>query len=70
MALSQNIIAFDVRFYDGQDWLSEWSEVRTGLPQMVEVNLAAQLGHEKNILRQSFLVNFPRWPKKVNHEKQ
>lgn len=60
--LAENIVAFDLLYYDGQEWLSSWPQDAGSLPQLIEINLAAKMPRQKNPIRQSLLVNLPRWP--------
>lgn len=62
--VSEVIAGFEVRFLDGQsnEWLDTWSEENQSLPLLVEVYLAAIVPGAKNIVKNSFLVSFPRWP--------
>lgn len=55
--LSDRIIAFQVRFYDGSEWLQEWPEEVEELPELVEVNLVGKVAENKPPVIRSLLVN-------------
>lgn len=62
MALSENIVGFDINYYDGKEWQRQWPEEQTALPKMMDVTLTIQLTHEQRTMQESFLVTFSRWP--------
>ena len=62
MPLSENIVGFDINYFDGSDWQRQWSEEEAALPQMMDVTLTMRLSHEERTMQESFLVSFPRWP--------
>lgn len=66
-AVAENIIAFEVRFLDGEhgEWVTEWSQENETLPELVEVNLVSKAPEQNNIVTNSFLVTYPRWPQKT-----
>jgi len=49
-----------MRFYDGQQWVSEWREELQSIPELVEVMLAAVPKGRGNPVMEKFTVNFPR----------
>ncbi len=70
--VAENIIAFGVRFFDAENnaWQTEWPEDAPALPQMVRVTLTARMPEQKNIVTDSFIVSFPRWPQETPKNKR
>lgn len=64
-AIAENIMGFQVRYYDGYDWYEEWSlEVEGTLPELLEVTLVGSESmntDQSAALMKSFVVNFPRF---------
>ena len=64
-AIAKNIVAFEVRYFDGLEWLPEWPLERNAFPQMVEVILPViesdQHGRQIPTTR-TMLATFPRLP--------
>lgn len=58
--IAENIDIFEVRFFDGQQWYLEWPEQMRTLPELVEVNIAAQLSSRRDMLEERFVVNLGR----------
>jgi len=58
--LAENIDAFEVRYFDGEDWFDEWPEEMEVLPQLIEVNIVAKQQEKGNPTMESFYVNFAR----------
>lgn len=58
--IAENINVFQVRFFDGQQWGSEWPEEMRSLPELVEVTLAIQPQEKGQLFVESFTVSFPR----------
>jgi general secretion pathway protein J len=56
-AIAEGIAFFELRFFDGTEWVSEWSEEMQSEPDLVEVNIAALSGEGTNLIRESFIVN-------------
>ncbi len=63
-ALADNIVGFKVRYMAGNknQWQESWNS-KTKLPDLVEIALAAQVPNSRKIIKNSFLVNFPRFGK-------
>lgn len=59
-AIAEGIDVFDVRYFDGQQWVSEWDEERRRVPELVEVTLASKPGPKVKAVMESFFVNFTR----------
>jgi general secretion pathway protein J len=58
--IAENIDVFQMRFYDGQQWVSEWREELQSIPEVVEVTLATMPEGRGNPVIEKFTVNFPR----------
>lgn len=58
--IADGIDAFEVRYFDGEEWSSEWPEDMQTLPQLIEVNIAAGRGGGERPIMESFIVNFAR----------
>jgi prepilin-type N-terminal cleavage/methylation domain-containing protein len=63
--IAENIGIFQVHFFDGQQWGSEWSEEMKSLPEMIEVTLGILPPGRNDPVLESFLVNFPRLAKQT-----
>jgi general secretion pathway protein J len=60
--LAENVVNFDLRFFNGQDWQYEWPPDMKQLPDLIDVTLAAKLPRQKEAVKTSFMVNFSHWP--------
>jgi len=58
--VAENIDVFQMRFYDGREWVSEWREELQSIPELVEITLAAVPEGRGNPVMEKFTVNFPR----------
>jgi len=58
--ISEGIDIFEVRFFDGEQWYLEWPEQMRRLPDMVQVNMAAQLANRRDVLAETFIANLVR----------
>lgn len=62
--IAENIVAFNIRYYDTIQWLEEWPRESGELPALMEVSLAVVIGDGESdkpkTIKSSFLVNFPR----------
>ncbi|MHC4464731.1 MAG: type II secretion system protein GspJ [Planctomycetota bacterium] len=59
-AIAEDIDVFEVRFFDGEEWSSEWPEEMEILPQLIEVNIVAKVPSRGEPAMESFIVNFIR----------
>ena len=59
-AIAEDIDIFEVRFFDGEEWSSEWPEEMETLPQLIEVNIVATVPSRGEPAMESFIVNFIR----------
>jgi general secretion pathway protein J len=62
-AIGENIDAFQVRFYDGKQWVGQWTEESRELPKLLEVTLAVVPEGRREPAVESFVVSFSRMPK-------
>ncbi|AQT68177.1 type II secretion system protein J [Anaerohalosphaera lusitana] len=61
--VGENIVGFEVRYFDGTEWLMDWPDTQESLPGLVEVTLAASLSQDsspEDIASTSFMLSFPR----------
>ncbi len=58
--LAENIGVFQLQFFDGKQWGSEWSEEMKTLPKLIEVTLATAPQGRGVPLIETFMVTFPR----------
>ena len=58
--IAENIDVFEVRYFDGQEWSSEWPEEMETLPQLVEINIVAQPPEGGDMVMESIMVNLVR----------
>ena len=54
--LADGMGLFQVRFYDGTDWLTEWTEEQQQLPKVIEVALATMPETGAKPFSTSFIV--------------
>lgn len=58
--IAENIDVFEVRYFDGEEWSTEWPEEMRVLPQLIEVNIVAKPPNRPEPTMESFIVNFTR----------
>jgi hypothetical protein len=58
--IAENIAVFEVRYFDGEEWSTEWPEEMQVLPQLIEVNIAAKPPNRPELTMESLMVNFTR----------
>lgn len=66
--VAENIISFDLRYFDGEEWVVEWPDEEEYLPGMVEVTLTAAMEGDEDLdtlAVSNFIVGFPRCSKSV-----
>ena len=69
--IAENIMAFDVQYYNDTEWLMEWPVEQTELPKLVEITLTASASRdvsEKDVINKSFVVHFPRLPQMTQEQ--
>jgi len=66
--IAENIVGFDMRFFDGSEWQIEWPSELNSLPHLVEVILTAHTGGDEEkplVMARNFIVSFPRLAEQV-----
>ena len=58
--IAENISVFHIRFFDGEQWGTEWSEEMESIPQLVEVTLAARPEGRTDLIMETVTVSFAR----------
>ena len=58
--IAENVGVFHIRFFDGEEWASEWPEEMRSLPQLIEVSLATLPPEKGDPVAETFTVTFPR----------
>jgi type II secretion system protein J len=62
--IAEDIIAFNVRYFDTAQWLEQWPVEAGELPALMEISLAAVIGDVESespkTITSSFIVNFAR----------
>ena len=68
--VAEDIEHFAVRFFDGQQWQTEWPEQMRSIPELVEVTITARQAGKAIGPVEMFVVNFSRaaWSKQQAHE--
>jgi type II secretion system protein J len=56
--VAENIDVFQVRYFDEEEWQSEWPEELESVPELAEVTIAAGRSDRKGMTMESFIVNF------------
>ena len=55
--IAENISAFEVQYFDGEEWFEEWPEEMQSLPDLVSVSIIAQQPERSNPPTESIIVN-------------
>jgi len=58
--IAENIDVFEVRYFDGEEWSTEWPEDMRVLPQLIEINIVAKPPNRPELTMESLMVNFTR----------
>jgi hypothetical protein len=58
--IAENIVLFQVRYFDGEEWYDQWLEDMETQPQMIEVIIAARPENQGMPIIESFIVNLTR----------
>ncbi len=56
--IAEDIDIFEVRYFDRQDWQTEWPEEMRSVPELVEVTIASTQPGRTDAIVETFLVNF------------
>jgi hypothetical protein len=60
--IAKNIDVFQIRFFDGEQWVIDWPEELESLPQLIEVTLATLPRGEGEPIAETFVISFNRMP--------
>lgn len=58
--IAENIDVFQIRFFDGQQWTSDWPEEMQSIPELIEVTLVTLSAESKTPTAGTFMMSFPR----------
>ncbi len=58
--VAENIAVLYIRFYDGQEWVGQWTEEMRTLPRLVEVTLGTATPEKGDPVLETFTTTFPR----------
>ena len=61
--IAENIAGFELMYFNGEEWVSEWPAELNSLPQMVEIVLATveeKQGRQGSLVARKILAAFPR----------
>jgi type II secretion system protein J len=58
--IAEDIEAFYVQYYDGEEWTEEWPEEMRSLPHLVEINIIASQSGTDDPLSQSLIIPLTR----------
>ncbi len=67
-AIAENIVGFELMYFDGEEWVPEWPAELNRLPEMVEIVLATveeKQGRQGNLVARRILASFPRLPQQA-----
>jgi len=57
--IAEDIDLFAVRYFDGTDWLTEWTQDMGKFPELVEVSLAAKIKGTDELIGDAFIAKLP-----------
>jgi type II secretion system protein J len=61
--LAENIVGFEVAYYDGKDWVHQWPEQLNRVPNLMAVTLIGHAdGEHQATVAHQFSFHPPRWP--------
>ena len=69
-AIAENIVGFELMYFDGEEWVPEWPAEQNRLPQMVEIVLATveeKQGRQGSLVARKILASFPRLPQQAQN---
>jgi type II secretion system protein J len=58
--IAEDVEAFDVRYFDGEEWSTEWPEEMDVLPQLIEVGLIGKQQSSGTYAMESIMINLTR----------
>ena len=69
-AIAENIVGFELMYFDGEEWVPEWPAELNRLPEMVEIVLATveeKQGRQGSLVARRILASFPRLPQQTQN---
>jgi hypothetical protein len=60
--VAENILLFDIRYYDGSEFQEEWPPEMQNLPSLIMVSMATKPKGSDQLLKHNFMLNLVRWP--------
>jgi type II secretion system protein J len=58
--IAEDIAAFNVQYFDGEEWSDEWPEEMQALPDLVSISIMAKQSDRSNPPSESIIVNLSR----------
>lgn len=58
--IAEDIAAFEVQYFDGEEWSQEWPEEMQALPDLVSISIVAKQPERSNPPSESIIVNLAR----------
>jgi type II secretion system protein J len=58
--IAENIAAFDVQYFDGEEWSEEWPEEMQAIPELISISIVANQPDRSNPPSESIIVNLVR----------
>ena len=58
--IAEDIAAFEVQYFDGEEWSEEWPEEMQALPDLVSISIVARQPDRSNPPSESIIVNLAR----------
>jgi len=55
--IAEDIAAFEVQYFDGEEWSQEWPEEMQALPELVSISIVAKQPERSNPPSESIIVN-------------
>lgn len=56
--MAEGIDVLEIKFFDGENWVEEWTEDMQTLPELVEVVVGTWQGTGKDFISETFIVNY------------
>lgn len=58
--ITENVLEMNIKFWDGSQWLDQWSKEQKRLPEMVDVTIWFWPDVKSQPMKVSFMANWPR----------
>ena len=58
--IAENIAAFEVQYFDGEEWSDEWPEEMQAIPELISISIVANQPDRSNPPSESIIVNLVR----------